>query len=459
MMLWLALAALCALAWWMHRRANDVPQPGKLTYLDGLRGVAAFVVVIFHFLLGSFPAIPSGDPAQAHHTWEAFLPYTPLYIAYSGSFAVAIFFVMSGLVLSYPFFIRKSREVPLSAAARRYLRLGIPVVATTLIYCALMQAGAISAETLSQIGKIVKSPTLADMYAFAPSWLDALQQGLVNTFFYGEFKYNPVLWTMQVEFFGSMLVFAFCLFFGESRHRWVAYLLLSPLIWLRAEYGAFLIGMILCDILVHDRLALNRPVKILLVSIGLYLGAYPHFIKPELMDETLYSWTAFLPGLDFKQASWLVMVLGAGCMLTVLVQSNKLQAFFDTRLCQFLGQISFSLYLTHIAVMMSVSPQMFLALYESMSFSYAAATCFLLTIPVMIAVATLNYHWVEKPAITLAGNYYRHWFKPVLFRAGEMAARAFPKYAHLFLPREKSPARQNVHHLQTTSSSEAANRK
>ncbi|MGS8551446.1 hypothetical protein, partial [Salmonella enterica] len=41
---------------------------------------------------------------------------------------------------------------------------------------------------------------------------DGIFYGGVQSFIYGTAKYNPVLWTMQIELIGSFLLFAFCYF-------------------------------------------------------------------------------------------------------------------------------------------------------------------------------------------------------------------------------------------------------
>ena len=78
---------------------------GRLPSLDGLRGLAAAVVVLHHSLL----LIPSfADPyfsrSMAMDMGDAlwYLTYTPLHLVWAGSEAVLVFFVLSGLVVALP---------------------------------------------------------------------------------------------------------------------------------------------------------------------------------------------------------------------------------------------------------------------------------------------------------------------------------------------------------------------
>lgn len=72
---------------------------GRLLALEGLRGVAAIVVVIFHALLIFYEYMIFGPSATSvqHMPLEDNLFASPLRIFFAGTFAVAIFFVLSGV--------------------------------------------------------------------------------------------------------------------------------------------------------------------------------------------------------------------------------------------------------------------------------------------------------------------------------------------------------------------------
>src|SRR3954454_3511925 len=77
----------------------------RYTALDGLRGIAALVVVIHHsLLLIAVLASPyfTGRSAAAAGTFAWWLLYTPLHLVWEGTGAVYVFFVLSGFVLTLP---------------------------------------------------------------------------------------------------------------------------------------------------------------------------------------------------------------------------------------------------------------------------------------------------------------------------------------------------------------------
>src|SRR3984885_1705546 len=99
-------------------------RPGKVQYLEGLRGIAAMQVVLLHFVSGFMP-----DTAQ--HAWP------PLRVLFDGHTAVYVFFLISGAVLT-PSFARGEpwpRQV-----AKRLIRLAIPVAAAATCALALLAA-------------------------------------------------------------------------------------------------------------------------------------------------------------------------------------------------------------------------------------------------------------------------------------------------------------------------------
>jgi hypothetical protein len=68
------------------------------SYLDGLRGVAAFFVVLHHFLLDWFPSLVYSYGSSPDNRYLFQLPF--IRIIYSGGGMVSTFFVISGYVLS-----------------------------------------------------------------------------------------------------------------------------------------------------------------------------------------------------------------------------------------------------------------------------------------------------------------------------------------------------------------------
>ena len=80
----------------------------KISYLDGLRGVAAINVMLMHFFIVLLPAMIYSDRMPSHlGNLEKIFTSTPLGLIGAGNFSVCIFFVLSGYVLTQKYFKTK----------------------------------------------------------------------------------------------------------------------------------------------------------------------------------------------------------------------------------------------------------------------------------------------------------------------------------------------------------------
>ena len=105
----------------------------KIYSLEGLRGLAAFSVIISHLFYAFYPYLHTGEGAVNVQGFEDVLFHSPASFFYKGNFAVAIFYVISGMVLSRSYFRDFSVERLRVSASKRYIRLGVPVFATVML--------------------------------------------------------------------------------------------------------------------------------------------------------------------------------------------------------------------------------------------------------------------------------------------------------------------------------------
>ncbi len=391
---------------------------GKITYLDGLRGIAAVNVMIMHFFVALAPAMIYGSKLPSHFgNLDLVFSSTPLGLIGAGNFSVCIFFILSGFVLTHKYFEMKDNSIIISSAVRRYIRLFIPIFAVVMLSYLLASAGLYRyyLETMT----ISAGSNYRGYWAFTPDILDALKQAFWGSFFVGgKTVYNPVLWTMKIEFFGSMLVFAMALLFGQLRSRWTFYLA-AALLFLNSNYLAFIIGMLFADIF-NSKLPIfktgnwkgnetgnkagnktgNKAILSAILITGLFLGSYP--MSPVTSD-SLYG---FLDNGLFRTPLVAYHIIGAGMIMYVLLSSQGLQKVFSSPGPVFLGKISYSLYLVHFPVISSFTCALFLALYPVLPYGEAFLISCLSSLFIIIPLSYLFYRYIDITGVKLSKSFY-----------------------------------------------------
>ena len=107
----------------------------RLTALDGLRGVAALVVVFYHTAMASSLNLADtylGNASLPTGSADWFFSRTPLHVFWDGQEVVQIFFVLSGFVLALPAVTRGTQWFSVSYYPRRIIRLYFPAIGALL---------------------------------------------------------------------------------------------------------------------------------------------------------------------------------------------------------------------------------------------------------------------------------------------------------------------------------------
>ncbi|MET0976564.1 MAG: acyltransferase, partial [Leifsonia sp.] len=189
------------------------PVTARLGGLDGLRGVAAAIVVIHHSLL-LFPTMSSVyitgvAPAAGSMMW--WMSYSPLKLLTAGGEAVIVFFVLSGLVLTLPVTRRPGFDW-IAYFPRRFVRIWIPVVASVLIAYLLVL---IVRQQPYQPG----TTWLNLSSVLDPSWSKLVS---ATTLIGGDFQLNNPLWSLEWEMIFSVCLPLFVLGALAFRKWWIA---------------------------------------------------------------------------------------------------------------------------------------------------------------------------------------------------------------------------------------------
>lgn len=372
-------------------------QKKRFEELEGLRGIAAIVVAIYHFLL-AFYLFSFLGPGSAipNMRYENNLYGNPIMAFLSGTFAVAIFFVLSGFVLSIGFFQTKDINIIRKLAAKRYIRLMFPALASTLLCFIVILLGL---SKLHEVASITHSSWLADTWLFSPNLFDAIKSGVYDIFVQGHSPFNNVLWTMTTEFAGSFLVFGFLALFGSVKRRTIGYIFLG-IVTFNTWFFAFVAGMAIADLYANGYIAAEKRRLIILLpilTIIFFLGGYPS----TSVTGTIYQYITFT-SFDVKLV-WQTVYLSFAAIGLVLIvlYSRQLSNFLKIPKISILGKYTFSLYLVHLIVLYTFGMALFLLLRHKIGFGYnlSAMLAIILSIPIVIGATILFEKFIDSPSI------------------------------------------------------------
>ncbi|MES2560872.1 MAG: acyltransferase [Bacteroidota bacterium] len=370
--------------------------------IDGLRGLAALVVVVSHFLCAFYPATDTLLLKDMRvNGLEATLSQTPFNLLYNGNFAVCVFFVISGYVLSASFFASHQQETIYSSAYRRYFRLMIPVLATSFFYYLFITQDWFVSKYIPPVSD---SPWMQKMWNVEPAPWHFIKSTLYDLVVHPEIEplYNPALWSIGIELKGSYLVYIFLLCMGNHRFRWMGYVGLI-LLTLKTYYVLFISGIVLSDVFHRKKLyRLSTGQLLILLVIVCYVGSYKY-------TDTTNLWHALdgLRGIVKPQA------IGAVCLFYICLQSGLAARIMTTQAVNFLGKISYSLYLIHLLVIGSLSGIVFKLFVEQLAWSYvmASGATFVITLGVSFILAKVCTQWIDDKGVAFTKRLYGKVFR------------------------------------------------
>jgi peptidoglycan/LPS O-acetylase OafA/YrhL len=354
-----------------------VDSPHRFVMIDGLRGVAAMMVVCFH-LYGNF--------SNASSEW---FPALLDIIFRHGYLGVDVFFVLSGFVVPHSL---RHGDFGLAFLGRyglrRSIRLDPPLWATIVIELALVHAGL---YLFPDLGSIV------------PGWT----QVLVNAAYLQEVlrvqNVVSVFWslTYEVQFY---VVLVSCCVAAAWARRWPFFLR-----WGRPfAYGLAALTFLYSVAIFHDLVRPPLPGLFIIRWFEFFLGVLAWGVVSGSIGLRYFAAgscvalaSLLLSGPDPFEYWSTMGALATGGAITWAGLTGRLSTLLGGRGWQFLGRISYSLYLVHVSVgwrFISLCLRMlgepFPPLTGIAVLSAAIAVC--------ILSAVLLYHGVEAWSVRLA---------------------------------------------------------
>ena len=404
-----------------YSHSNSMPN-NRRAYLDGLRGFAALLVYILHHQLWAHESqghIFQNAWGYQDEKYFATLPWIRTLFS-GGHYAVSVFFVLSGYVLSnkplriihhcqqlqqqqeqeqeQEKYICVHSEVKqqqqqqqekeqqhlqgqlanhlASALFRRWIRLHLPLIVTTFVYVLVVHALGIHTESQTITTTTTTTTSLKTelwhWYAEIKNFTFIFRSG-------GEpwFSYNFHAWSIPIEFRGSVLVFTALLAFFRTRTKrarifgWISLIFYFLYIVDGWFCALFLGGVLLCDLdnTTTTTTSINATTKNNLyyhipLLISIYLGGIPsHSSSTEVLQNSpgwggLATYLKPSAMLDYK---WFYLFWASTLLVWTIPRIHWLVRFFESPFNLYLGRISFALYLVHGPVLWTLGDRVYAA--------------------------------------------------------------------------------------------------
>lgn len=392
---------------------------GKWPFIESLRGLAACQVLVLHYCAAFLPVL-ARVPGPSHYAGEAAFSHSPLFLLLDGYSAVYLFFVMSGFVLA-PSFSRAQNGVA-ALVGKRFVRLFLPVLAAFI--CALLlklvlPEAATAAQQSSQsgwLGALGHNPMTLSALASDGLW-NSMLAGYQGSSVFAPWPaladqlglqpithaLNPPMWTLHVEFWGSMLLILLALAFRRlpALLFWPGFVLLA---WV-AGSGQFL--LFLAGFLLHH---LHRPLMawrqraapwlgVALVVLGLTACVSKQLPILSLIWARWGHVGVLSAESDFHWQSQ----LGALMVFVGVLLCAPLRTWLEARWAVWLGRLSFSIYLLHFPILMTVGCLVF-AVLAPHSYALAFAASLLLGGALTLLCAHYFERWVDACSVAISRN-------------------------------------------------------
>lgn len=367
--------------------APDPAVNQRLHALDGLRGIAALVVVICHsFLLKTELALAYLNPAAIERGtvwwWAAF---SPLHVVWAGTEAVYLFFILSGYVLTLPF-VRGTDRGWIGYFPKRLIRLYIPV----------WGAFALAVMWMNVLPRRFAEGTNGWLQAHQPELTSSMVRSDVLLFPYPGFS-NSALWTLRYEVIFSLLLPIYVLVGMRfpKLNLLKAVVLMGAIVYFSEFQSSFrfylpMFGLGVLMAVEHERLTkLGGAIRGLRCSGWVWAGLSIAALLMLNSYWTVRGLNTDVETLAFQLRTALVlMMLGACLLIFVAVQCSG--SWLSSGPARWLGTRSFSLYLVHEPIVVST------AVFLGAGFS--AALGIAIAIPTSLVIAELFHRVVERPS-------------------------------------------------------------
>ncbi|MEB3767656.1 acyltransferase [Acinetobacter sp. MD2] len=364
----------------------------KLNAAESIRGLACLAVVFSHLSLSFYPYLHHFNADdQAHGKWDYFVHHSPFAFWYSGTAAVFVFFVLSGFVLSYA--ILKHTNIPKKVAEmslKRYPRLAIPAFWSCILAWAALYFTHFNSDLMNGWFQSYATQTV--------TLKQAAYEGSIGAFLFAESGSNWVLWTMQIELFGSILLFVLLLLYHYQKIGFYIGSLVLPLLgfYINERFFLGLLSFVIgCYMYLYGR-KISAPLGWLMFVFGLYLAGAHN-------SSHAYHWIYKL--LGWRTYDYCNFFSGIFIVYSILL-CGRVSQVFDRPALVYLGKLSFSIYLLHMMLLYLVCMPVFnMLMGVRLGYDLSVLLAVLMYLMAIFISAALYSRYVDEFAVKVSNRF------------------------------------------------------
>lgn len=423
--------------------------------LDGLRGYAAVAVMNYHILYAYQPAVFYGyglpqaaaeqcaraEDRQNQNLWLHQLPL--LRLLYTGTWPISVFFVVSGFALSYKalweshntagVFTSASAAVASSLLRRPFRLYGPPIIASMMTMVAIYLGAYEPGRKVSNDPEWV--PVINELHhrrfdTLSGQVLDWCHEmwKMLNIFWWGDLhnKYDVHLWTIPTEFRCSLAVFLVLPAYITVRPRIRRIIMMILIIYVyvldRWDVSLFFSGLLIADTSISEepsmkpsassstfRYRLSQAVRITMFGFSLVLLSAPDFCMGDTPGFILLS--KMIPRSDPAPFRFLPN-LGGMLFVVLLAHTSSpdpiISTAFSSSIAQYLGRISYSIYIVHGPLIHTVGYAVFpffwsiIGMEQTWRYVTGFVVAYLVLVAIVVWVSDVFWRAVDRPCLNLA---------------------------------------------------------
>ena len=333
-------------------------------YISSLKGFACLLVMIGHFL----GLIKYSPDLSAKFPFFAFLKQIRLDFLLNESFWLQLFFIASGYLIAQSS-IKNIKALGVKSLTR-FLRLGFPILfANCIIFILYLLIGFKNADTSA----LFTNEWFQGTYNTSLNFIMLLKSPF-DTLLFSNCYFNSTYWVLSQMFFASLLIYVFLYVsskFQKPLYKTLLYLafLMATFLISKIIFGCFLsLGLAIYEEQITKRMNTLIYIGLLAVSFLLCVFAYN-------------TYTIFFFFL---------------CLMLVCPKIHVINTFLSYKPFDYIGKISFGIFVFHWPVICSVGSYIILRLADGIGLTGALFVAIAVSLVISVILAIIFNLTAEK---------------------------------------------------------------